>query len=63
MFPVGQLEQMGKQVVAMFEQAMRMFTPFDSGKATERQSQWALSQSNRQRFRVSKINSTRFNPA
>ena len=35
MFPVGQLEQMGKQNVAMFEQAMRMFTPFDSGKATE----------------------------
>ena len=29
MFPVGQLEQMGKQNVAMFEQAMRMFTPFD----------------------------------
>ncbi|MEC8773826.1 MAG: polyhydroxyalkanoate synthesis repressor PhaR, partial [Pseudomonadota bacterium] len=35
MFSVGQLEQMGKQNVAMFEQAMRMFTPFDSGKATE----------------------------
>ena len=35
MFPVGQLEQMGKQNVAMFEQAMRMFTPFDGGKATE----------------------------
>ena len=29
MFPFGQLEQMGKQNVAMFEQAMRMFTPFD----------------------------------
>ena len=34
-FRFGQLEQMGKQNVAMFEQAMRMFTPFDGGKATE----------------------------
>jgi len=32
MFPFGQIEQMGKQNVAMFEQAMRMFTPFDGGK-------------------------------
>ena len=31
MFPFGQLEQMGKQNLAMFEQAMRMFTPFDGG--------------------------------
>ena len=29
MFPFGRLEQMGKQNVAMFEQAMRMFTPLD----------------------------------
>ena len=29
MFPFSHLEQMGKQNVAMFEQAMRMFTPFD----------------------------------
>ena len=32
---VRAVEQMGKQNVAMFEQAMRMFTPFDGGKATE----------------------------
>ena len=31
MFPFGQLEQMGKQNLAMFEQAMRMFTPFAGG--------------------------------
>lgn len=34
MFPFGQLEQMGKKNVAMFEQAMRMFTPFDGNSAT-----------------------------
>jgi len=28
MFPFGGLEQMGKQNLAMFERAMRMFTPF-----------------------------------
>ena len=51
---------MGKQNVAMFEQAMRMFTPFDGGKATEQTKPAGLSQSNRKRSRVSKINSTRF---
>lgn len=30
MFPFGQFEQMGKQNLEMFEQAMRMFTPFDA---------------------------------
>ena len=38
MFQFGQLEQMGKQNVAMFEQAMRMFTPFDGGKGPNKQS-------------------------
>lgn len=33
MFPFGQLENMGKKNLAMFEQAMRMFTPFDPSKA------------------------------
>jgi len=28
MFPFGRLEEMGKQNLAMFERAMRMFTPF-----------------------------------
>src|SRR3546814_14138568 len=28
MFPFGQLEEMGKQNLAMFEQAMKMFSPF-----------------------------------
>src|SRR3546814_20912226 len=28
MFPCGQLEEMGKQNLAMFEQAMKMFSPF-----------------------------------
>jgi polyhydroxyalkanoate synthesis repressor PhaR len=32
MFPFGQFENMGKQNLEMFEQAMRMFTPFE-GKA------------------------------
>jgi polyhydroxyalkanoate synthesis repressor PhaR len=32
MFPFGQLENMGKKNLAMFEQAMRMFTPFDPSK-------------------------------
>ena len=28
MFPFGAFEEMGKQNVAMFQQAMKMFTPF-----------------------------------
>src|SRR3546814_10979717 len=28
MFPFGQLEEMGKQNLAMFEQAMKMFSPY-----------------------------------
>jgi polyhydroxyalkanoate synthesis repressor PhaR len=38
MFPFGRLEEMGKQNVAMFEQAMKMFAPFptsDRGQRTE----------------------------
>jgi polyhydroxyalkanoate synthesis repressor PhaR len=36
MFPVGNLEDMGKQNMAMFENAMKMFTPFADGAAPER---------------------------
>jgi polyhydroxyalkanoate synthesis repressor PhaR len=39
MFPFGNLEEMGKQNVALFERAMKMFTPFGpegtAGKAEE----------------------------
>jgi len=38
MFPFGQFESMGKQNLEMFEQAMRMFTPFD-GKAPSKPAQ------------------------
>ncbi len=33
MFPFGTLEEMGKQNIAMFERAMRMFAPFPPGEA------------------------------
>lgn len=33
MFPFGTLEEMGKQNLAMFERAMRMFAPFPTGEA------------------------------
>lgn len=33
MFPFGTLEEMGKQNIAMFERAMRMFTPFPGADA------------------------------
>jgi len=36
MFPVGNLEDMGKQNMAMFENAMKMFTPFADNTAPER---------------------------
>jgi polyhydroxyalkanoate synthesis repressor PhaR len=32
MFPFGNLEEMGKQNMALFENAMRMFSPFASGE-------------------------------
>lgn len=32
MFPFGRLEEVGKQNLAMFERAMRMFAPFAEGK-------------------------------
>lgn len=32
MFPFGPFEEMGKQNIAMFERAMRMFTPFAGGE-------------------------------
>ena len=37
MFPTGNIEEMGKQNMALFESAMRMFSPFgvDAAKATE----------------------------
>jgi len=35
MFPFGGLEEMGKQNIAMFERAMKMFTPFPNGGAAE----------------------------
>ncbi|HYG84848.1 MAG TPA: polyhydroxyalkanoate synthesis repressor PhaR [Azospirillum sp.] len=35
MFPFGGLEQMGKQNLAMFERAMRMFTPFGAHEEGE----------------------------
>jgi polyhydroxyalkanoate synthesis repressor PhaR len=35
MFPFGGLEEMGKQNIAMFESAMKMFTPFPNGGAAE----------------------------
>ena len=54
MFPVGQLEQMGKQNVAMFEQAIGCLRRSTAVRRPNRQSRWALSQSNRKRFRVSR---------
>ena len=35
-FPAGNLEDMGKQNMAMFENAMKMFTPFPNGATPER---------------------------
>ena len=35
MFPFGQLEDLGKQNMAMFERAMQMFTPFAANGASE----------------------------
>jgi len=32
MFPFGNLEEMGKQNLAMFESAMKMFSPFPEGE-------------------------------
>ncbi len=32
MFPMGQLEEMGRQNMAMFEKAMQVFSPFGNGK-------------------------------
>ena len=42
MFPFGQFEEMGKQNVAMFEQAMRMFSPFpDAAKPAAKEEEAA----------------------
>jgi len=35
MFPFGKFEEMGKQNMAIFENAMKMFTPFDNGTGNE----------------------------
>jgi polyhydroxyalkanoate synthesis repressor PhaR len=35
MFPMGQLEEMGRQNMAMFEKAMQMFSPFGGNGAQE----------------------------
>ena len=34
-FPMGPLEDMGKQNMAMFEQAMKMFTPFSANEGSD----------------------------
>jgi polyhydroxyalkanoate synthesis repressor PhaR len=36
LFPFGPLEEMGKQNLALFEQTMKMFSPFPSGTAGDR---------------------------
>lgn len=41
MFPMGQLEEMSKQNMAMFEQAMKMFTPFAGAEGGEGTAQGA----------------------
>ena len=33
MFPMGQLEEMGRQNMAMFEKAIQMFSPFSGGES------------------------------
>ena len=35
-FPFGQFEQMGKQNMALFEQALKMLSPYGAGAATEK---------------------------
>ncbi|MBP2311227.1 polyhydroxyalkanoate synthesis repressor PhaR [Azospirillum soli] len=39
MFPFGRLEEVGKQNMAMFERAMRMFSPFGPGEEGQEQPQ------------------------
>jgi polyhydroxyalkanoate synthesis regulator protein len=38
LFPFGSLEQMGKQNLALFEQTMKMFSPFPSTTAADKAS-------------------------
>ena len=44
LFPVQRLEEMGKQNMALFENAMRMFNPFASTRATAAQQQTSTPQ-------------------
>jgi polyhydroxyalkanoate synthesis regulator protein len=39
LFPFGSLEQMGKQNLALFEQTMKMFSPFGQTSAADKTSE------------------------